>query len=109
MEERFLFASALDAQRALRWAGETVDITRPDGGAYELFSNIAGSAAATVDPEIFRVVVRRNTFVDGLARLDNDLQMQKAIQTRFAETRRHAGASGPSRELFLERIRSAAS
>ena len=104
MAERFRFASALDAQRARRWAGEPVDIAHRDGGAYELFTFAAGSAAALVDPDIFRVVVRRNTFLDPLGRLDDDLVMQRAIETRFAELAAAARPVGPSRGAFLDAI-----
>jgi 2-polyprenyl-6-methoxyphenol hydroxylase-like FAD-dependent oxidoreductase len=107
MLERFQFSSALDLQRARRWAGEAVDIAHRDGGAYELFSFAAGSAAASVDPDIFRVVVRRNTFLEPLARLDNDPAMQRAIEERFAEVLTTARPAGPPREEFLATISAA--
>jgi hypothetical protein len=109
LEERFRFASALDSQRARRWAGEPVDIAHADGGAYELFSYAAGSAASLVDPAIFRFVVRRNTLLDSLERLDKDAAMQLAIETRFAEVSTQARPGLPSREDFTEMVVNAAS
>ena len=108
MAEHFRFSSALDAQRARRWAGEPVDIAHRDGGAYELFSFAAGAAAALVDADIFRVVVRRNTFLDPLGRLDDDPTMQQRIETRFAALATAARPAGPSRGEFLDAIRAAA-
>jgi 2-polyprenyl-6-methoxyphenol hydroxylase-like FAD-dependent oxidoreductase len=103
MEERFAFASAIDDQRTRRWAGEAVDIAHRDGGAYELFSFAAGAAAAIVDPEVFRVVVRRNSFLAPLAILDEDVAMQERIERIFAEVASAPRpAPGPTREELLD-------
>lgn len=108
MEERFAFASAIDDQRSRRWAGEQVDIAHRDGGAYELFSFAAGAAAALVDPEVFRVVVRRNSFLDPLGGLDDDVALQERIETLFGElTAAPRPAPGPSREELLDIVGSA--
>jgi hypothetical protein len=103
MEERFAFASAIDDQRSRRWSGDQVDIAHHKGGAYELFSFAAGTAAALIDPEVFRVVVRRNSFLDPLAKLDADIAMQERIERIFGElTAAPRPAPGPPREELLE-------
>jgi 2-polyprenyl-6-methoxyphenol hydroxylase-like FAD-dependent oxidoreductase len=103
MEERFAFASAIDDQRNRRWAGEAVDIAHRKGGAYELFSFAAGAAAALIDPDVFRVVVRRNSFLDPLAKLNADVAMQEKIERIFGElTATPRPAPGPTREELLE-------
>jgi hypothetical protein len=107
MEERFRFASALDAQRARRWAGEPVDVAHAGGGVYELFTVAAGLAAALVDPEVFRVAVRRHTFLDPLGRLDGDAPMQRRIETLFAGLAISARPAGPSRAALLDTLRAA--
>lgn len=111
IEERFAFCSALDDQRARRWSGEAIDIARHDGGAYELFSFAAAYAAALVDPDVFRVAVRRNTFLDRLRILDEDLAMQRRIEEIFGElVATPRPAPGPSRDQLLEIVlRTAAS
>jgi hypothetical protein len=105
MEERFRFSTALDDQRARRWAGDAVDIAHRDGGAYELFTFAAGTAAALTDPDVFRVVIRRNSFLDPLRVLDEDVEMQARIEKIFGEViATTRPAPGPSREELLEII-----
>jgi 2-polyprenyl-6-methoxyphenol hydroxylase-like FAD-dependent oxidoreductase len=105
MEERFGLSSAIDAARARRWAGEPVDIAHRDGGAYPLFTLLAGSAAATVDPDVFRVVVRRNTFLDPLSILDEDLAMQERIERIFGRlSAERRPPPGPARNDLLAAI-----
>jgi hypothetical protein len=105
MEERFRFSTALDDQRARRWAGDAVDIAHWDGGAYELFTFAAGTAAALIDPDVFRVVIRRNSFLDPLGVLDEDVEMQDRIEKIFGEViATPRPAPGPSREELLEII-----
>lgn len=85
MEERFDLASAIDAARSRIWAGEAVDIAHRDGGAYPLFTLAAGGAAALVDADVFRVVMRRNGFLDPLTVLDADVALQERIERIFGE------------------------
>ncbi|MEP7053966.1 MAG: hypothetical protein ABI912_01790 [Actinomycetota bacterium] len=102
LRQRFEFATRLDEQRRRLWNGETVDFTRPDGGAYELFTFVAGGAAALVDPDVFRVVVRRLGLLDGTDVLDSDVELQQRIAGIFAgmlATPRPR--PGPSRDEML--------
>jgi flavin-dependent dehydrogenase len=87
MAERFRFATALDDLRMRAWSGESFDISRPDGGAYPLFIMAGGSAAALVDGDVFRAIIRRNYFLDPLSVVDDDVALQARIQTIFAELR----------------------
>ena len=98
IRERFDYATQLDDQRQRMWNGEPIDFTSKDG-AYALFSLIAGGVAAFKDPEIFRVIARRNGLLDSLRILDDDLIMQDRIEEIF---RTAASAprppSGPTRD-----------
>ena len=98
IRERFDYATQLDDQRQRMWNGEPIDFTSKDG-AYALFSLIAGGVAAFKDPEIFRVIARRNGLLDSLRVLDDDLIMQDRIEEIF---RTAASAprppSGPTRD-----------
>ena len=85
MEERFGHASAIDEARSRSWSGESVDVAHRDGGAYALFTLAAGSAAALVDGDVFRAVVRRNAFLDPLSVLDDDIAMLERIERLFGE------------------------
>jgi hypothetical protein len=102
MEERFRNASAVDGLRLRAWSGEPVDSVNRDGGAYPLFAFAAGTAAALVDDEIFRTVVRRNYFLDPLSILDHDVAMQERIERVFAEIRATPRPRpGPTRDELL--------
>jgi hypothetical protein len=58
-----------------------------------------------MDPDVFRVVIRRNAFLDPLAVLDEDVEMQARIEKIFGEiTATPRPAPGPSREELLEII-----
>jgi 2-polyprenyl-6-methoxyphenol hydroxylase-like FAD-dependent oxidoreductase len=108
MDERFGLASAIDDARSRRWAGEPVDLAHRDGGAYALFTLVAGSAAALVDGDVFRTVVRRNTFLDRLAVLDDDVATQQRIEAIFGELlARGAPRPGPARDELLAVTREA--
>jgi 2-polyprenyl-6-methoxyphenol hydroxylase-like FAD-dependent oxidoreductase len=108
MTERYNFATAVDGLRLRRWTGESVDFAHPDGDAYPLFTVAAGSAAALVDDDVFRTVVRRNYFLDALSVLDNDRPMQERIERIFAELRSTPRpAPGPTREELLVTVRKA--
>jgi 2-polyprenyl-6-methoxyphenol hydroxylase-like FAD-dependent oxidoreductase len=110
LEERFDWVSAIDAARTRSWAGERVDFARREGGAYELFSLVAGGAAALADGEVLRCVVRRNTLLAPLALLDDDVAMQGRIERIFGEMMRaRRGPPGPGREEFATRLAAAVS
>jgi 2-polyprenyl-6-methoxyphenol hydroxylase-like FAD-dependent oxidoreductase len=109
MVERYAFASAADDLRERRWMGEALDITRRDGGAYPLFILAAGMAAALVDPEVFRRMLRRNYFLDSLAGVDEDVALQERIEAIFGTLLgQRRPRSGPSREELVATLRSAA-
>lgn len=102
LRERYDFVTALDDQRLRMWRGEPVDFTRRDG-AYALFSFFAGAAAAMVDPDVFRVFVRRIGLLDSTRVLDDDPVMQERIEGLFRELRaKPRPAAGPTREEMLE-------
>ncbi|MGZ4129047.1 MAG: hypothetical protein ACXVEX_13080, partial [Actinomycetota bacterium] len=65
-----------------------------------LFGVAAASAAAFEDPDVFRVYVRRNMFLDRLSVLDEDEAMQEKIEKIFAEIRGRRRPP-PSREELL--------
>ena len=108
MVERYDFATALDDLRVRRWTGEEFDITRRDGGAYPLFIMAAGMAAALVDPEVFRRVLRRNSFLESLQGVDGDVPLQERIEGIFATILATPGTRpGPTRDALLEALRTA--
>ena len=82
--ERYALATGLDAQRHRMWVGAGADPTRRDGD-YELFTIAAAGAVAMVDPEVFRVFVRRIGLLDSTQVLDADIGLQRRIEARFAE------------------------
>jgi hypothetical protein len=73
------------------------------GGAYPLFAFAAGGAAALVDGEVFRTMIRRNYFLDPLSVLDDDMAMQRRIERIFADLRaKPQPRPGPSRSELIE-------
>jgi 2-polyprenyl-6-methoxyphenol hydroxylase-like FAD-dependent oxidoreductase len=99
--ERFALVSACDEARWRLWRGEAVDFAHRTG-AYQLFALAAGSAAAFVDPEVFRVVVRRIGFLDRTAVLDGDVVLQERIEAIFGALRAQPRpAPGPARDELL--------
>ena len=106
MAERFAFASAVDDARSRLWAGEPVDFAHADGDR-ALFTLYAGSAVALADPDVFRVIVRRNTLLDPLDVLDGDEPMLRKIEISFgALMGRPRPRSGPTRAELLAAISS---
>ena len=98
IRERFDYATQLADQRQRMRNGESIDFASKDG-AYALFSLVAGGVAAFKDPEIFRVIARRNGLLDSLRVLDDDLVMQDRIEEIFrtaASTPRQP--NGPTRD-----------
>lgn len=107
LRERYDLATALDDQRHRMWIGEKVDFTHHDG-AYALFSLVAAGAASAVDPDVFRMYVRRTGLLDSTSVLDTDIGLQRRIEQIFQqmlETPRPP--PGPSRDDMLEAARSA--
>jgi len=106
--ERYENARAVDELRLRAWQGEAVDVAHRDGGAYPLFAFAAGNAAALVDGDVFRTMIRRNYFLDPLTVLDDDVEMQERIERIFAEIRSTPRPRpGPSRDGLIEVMRSA--
>lgn len=109
LEERFRLATELDHQRHRMWTGEAVDFTRHDGD-YALFTLVAGAAVAMVDPDVFRLTVRRIGLLDSTAVLDDDAAMQRRIEERFAELRSMPRPpAGPSRDEMVSIVAEATS
>jgi 2-polyprenyl-6-methoxyphenol hydroxylase-like FAD-dependent oxidoreductase len=106
--ERFRNATAVDELRLRAWSGETIDVAHRDGGAYPLFAFAAGNAAALVDGDILRAVVRRNYFLDPLSELDGDLAMLERIERVFEEIRATPRPRpGPARDDLIAAMRAA--
>ena len=102
MVERFANATEVDDLRLRAWHGEAVDVARRDGGAYPLFAFAAGNAAALVDGDVFRTMIRRNYFLDPLSVLDDDVAMQGRIERIFADLRSMPRQPpGPSRDELI--------
>jgi 2-polyprenyl-6-methoxyphenol hydroxylase-like FAD-dependent oxidoreductase len=108
IEERFTYASEMNASRTRQWAGGTVDVARRDGGDYALFTMVAGSAAALADGDVLRRVVRRNTLLEPLGVLDGDPVLLDRIERLFGDLMsKPRPRPGPSREEMLGLIREA--
>jgi 2-polyprenyl-6-methoxyphenol hydroxylase-like FAD-dependent oxidoreductase len=108
MRERYDFATAVDDLRLRRWGGEAFDIAHCAGGAYPLFITAAGSAAALVDPDIFRAVIRRNYFLDPLGIVDDDPELLARIERIFGEIMAMPRPpAGPTRDELLAAMREA--
>jgi 2-polyprenyl-6-methoxyphenol hydroxylase-like FAD-dependent oxidoreductase len=108
MVERFANATAVDELRLRAWQGETMDVAHRDGGVYPLFVFAAGNAAALVDGDVFRTMIRRNYLLDPLSVLDDDVAMQERIEQIFADLRSTPRPRpGPSRDELIEVMRRA--
>jgi len=109
MEERYAYVSVIDETRTRLWAGESIDYTHASGGAYPFFTYAATGVAPMAHGDVFRAVVRRNTFLDPLAVLDEDPAMQARLEAFYADLAA-AGRprSGPSRDELVEIITDAA-
>jgi 2-polyprenyl-6-methoxyphenol hydroxylase-like FAD-dependent oxidoreductase len=104
--ERFAAICACDHARWRMWRGESIDFAHRSG-AYQLFALAAGSAAAFVDPDVFRAIIRRTGFLDRTAVLDEDTALQEKIEAIFATlSTKPRPAAGPSREELLRAITS---
>jgi len=101
LRERYDLATELDDQRHRFWLGEPVDFAHHDGD-YALFSLIAAGAAAAVDPEVSRVFARRLGLLDSTTVLDQDTDLQRRIETLFAELRTvPRPPAGPTRDEMI--------
>lgn len=101
MRERFALATAVGAQRYTGWTGGTVDVAHRDGD-YALFSLAAAGAAATVDPQVLRVFVRRMGLLDSTTVLDDDVPLQERIETIFGQLlAQPRPPAGPSKDDLL--------
>ncbi len=102
LRERYDFATAVDAARLRGWTGEPIDFAHRDGD-YEFFSLVAAGAAAAVDPEIFRMAVRRTGLLDRTSVLDDDVAMQVRIEEVFAKmSATPRPPAGPTRDEMVE-------
>ncbi len=109
LRERFDLATALDEQRHRLWTGQPVDFTHHDGD-YALFTVAAGGAASMMDPDVFRIFVRRMGLLDGTRVLDDDLDIRLRIQQLFAQAMQTPRPPpGPSRDEMLAIINQAVS
>lgn len=107
LRERYDFATALDEQRHRMWVGDPVAFARPDGD-YALFSMVAAGAAATIDPDVFRVFIRRIGLLDSTAVLDSDIDLQRRIEDLFRQVLTSPRPpAGPSREEMLSVVTAA--
>jgi 2-polyprenyl-6-methoxyphenol hydroxylase-like FAD-dependent oxidoreductase len=102
LRERFDFATALDAQRLRMWLGQPVDLS-PDGD-YALFSQLAAGAAATRDPDVFRVFLRRIGLLDSTAVLDDDPALHRRIEQVFTDMRAVPRPRQPSRDEMIAAV-----
>jgi 2-polyprenyl-6-methoxyphenol hydroxylase-like FAD-dependent oxidoreductase len=101
MEERYAYVSAIDDARTRLWAGERLDYAHADGGAYPFFTFAASGLALLADADLARVLIRRNTFLDGLAVLDDDPAMQRRLEAFYGELAAKRTPAGPTRDELI--------
>jgi 2-polyprenyl-6-methoxyphenol hydroxylase-like FAD-dependent oxidoreductase len=99
IRERYDLATELDEQRHRGWTGGAVEPRRHDGD-YALFSTAAAGAAAFVDPDVFRVFVRRIGLLDSTTVLDGDVELQGRIERILSESTPPTAV--PSRDEMLD-------
>jgi 2-polyprenyl-6-methoxyphenol hydroxylase-like FAD-dependent oxidoreductase len=103
MEERFGYLSAIDDTRLRLWSGEKIDYSRRDGGAYPFFTFAANGIATLAEADVFRAVVRRNTFLDPLAVLDLNVELQTRLEDFYSElAAANRPRPGPPRDELLD-------
>lgn len=108
IRERYTFAAEVDAQRHRMWLGQSVDPAHRDGD-YALFTVVAAGAAATVDPDVFRVFIRRIGLLDSTQVLDGDKAMQLRIEEVFQQLlATPRPPQGPPRDEMIRVIHAAA-
>jgi 2-polyprenyl-6-methoxyphenol hydroxylase-like FAD-dependent oxidoreductase len=104
MRERYEYLTALDAQRSRMWHGGEVDFAHHDGD-YALFTFLACGVAATTDPELARVFLRRIGLLDSTRVLDDDLALQQRMEAAYAQAVRvPRPRPGPTREDMLAAV-----
>ena len=108
MEERFAYVTAIDDTRTRLWAGESIDFTHADGGAYPFFTYGAAGVAPLAEGELARALVRRNQFLDSLSVFDEDSGLIAQLET-FWERLRAPGRprTGPNRQELIGLMRAA--
>jgi hypothetical protein len=103
--ERHGLACRLDATRALRWAGEPLELG-PRGDGYPLFSFASALAAAPHDDGILRSTIRRIGLLDRTDVFDRDGVLHERIVAVLGGL--SAPPPGPPREELLARLEAAA-
>jgi 2-polyprenyl-6-methoxyphenol hydroxylase-like FAD-dependent oxidoreductase len=110
MEERFAYVTAIDDTRTRLWAGEDIDFTHADGGAYPFFTYAAAGVASLAEGELARALVRRNQFLDPLSVLDYDATLLAELEAFWARLRAPGRPpAGPTRQALIELMRAAMS
>ena len=110
MEERYAYVTAIDDTRRRLWAGERIDYTHADGGAYPFFSYAATGMASLADAGVARALLRRNYFLDPLAAVDDDPSMQGWIEGFYADLAAGAASHprpGPAHDVLIETMEAA--
>lgn len=103
LQERFDLATDLDAQRLDMWLGRPVDPTSAEGN-YALFSQLGAAMAAAVDPDVFRIYVRRIGLLDSTAVMDDDPALHRRIEELVTRARAVPRPRPPSRAEMLEAV-----
>jgi 2-polyprenyl-6-methoxyphenol hydroxylase-like FAD-dependent oxidoreductase len=107
--ERFVMCRDLDEARNELWKGARLDFTKRTG-CYPLFVALAAGVVAARDPEVCRKWLRRITFLDRAAVIDDDLELQHRIEVQFGEIRKAAPPPQrqPERDALLASLGAAA-
>jgi flavin-dependent dehydrogenase len=104
MRERYEYLTALDAQRLRMWHGGSVDFAHHDGD-YALFSFLACGVAATTDPALARVFLRRIGLLDSTRVLDDDPALRQRMEAAFAAAvKLPRPRPGPTRDEMLATV-----
>jgi 2-polyprenyl-6-methoxyphenol hydroxylase-like FAD-dependent oxidoreductase len=100
--ERHALACAMDEARALRWSGETLDVSRHDS-CYPLFSFVGALAAAPHDDLVLRRTIRRIGLLDRTAVFDDDHLLHERIESLLGGPST-SSPPGPSREALVAHL-----
>ncbi|MBV9396900.1 MAG: hypothetical protein JO062_02915 [Bryobacterales bacterium] len=104
--ERYLSCRDLDNARDQAWNGAKLDFSRPTG-CYPMFVAVAGGAVSLQDGEVCRKWLRRATLLDRLSVFDDDLELQRRVESQFAKLLKSGAPrpeQGPDRETLLARV-----
>jgi 2-polyprenyl-6-methoxyphenol hydroxylase-like FAD-dependent oxidoreductase len=96
--ERHRLACATDEDRARRWAGEEVRVSRE--GSYPLFSFVGALAAAPHDDLVLRRTIRRIGLLDRTSVFDDDQALHERIEAILGRLGPPA-PPGPPRDQLL--------